>query len=347
MKLKVKPEDFKVIELASSPPLSENGEYTYFWLIKRNWTTVRALTQIAKQCRTSKKRFNFAGNKDKFAITKQICCAWRVPPEILRQVRLKEIQIDVIGRGDEKINLGMLEGNRFEITVHDVGKVPAPLNAFPNYFDDQRFGMNKNSYLIGKYILKGELDKAVEVMLSTKSKDWAKLLLEAQKNAGLEKSVLNWLIRSTNDYAGAMRTLHKKVRMLYVHSYQSLLFNLGLSALIKSKKTIEIGGKKLKVSDKVIKKELAIPGYETRLGNNIYSKTIKAQLKKDGITLEDFRCKRMPELASEGNTRPAFAEVENLKISELKNKSLTISFDLLKGAYATLFLKCLFPGNKA
>ena len=71
-KIKQIPEDFVVREISGIRP-SEHGKYTYFLLKKRNYTTQRAVKAIADALHIPEKRFGFAGNKDKNAITEQLC----------------------------------------------------------------------------------------------------------------------------------------------------------------------------------------------------------------------------------------------------------------------------------
>ena len=119
MKIKQQVDDFKVEELIDINK-SKDGEYTYFWLEKTNWNTTRAIQQIAKKCRISLKRFGWAGTKDKIGITKQLVSVWKIEPEVLENVKLKDIKIKIKGKGDNRINLGDLKGNRFKIIIRDL-----------------------------------------------------------------------------------------------------------------------------------------------------------------------------------------------------------------------------------
>ena len=67
-------------------------------------------------------------------------------------------------------------------------------------------------------------------------------------------------------------------------------------------------------------------------------------LEKEGITLDDFNCSSMPELASEGSERIAMITPGNLRIQKEKT-TVKLSFDLPKGCYATTFLSSLFLKN--
>jgi len=354
MKIKQLPEDFCVEEIITIKT-KRSGDFTYFWLIKKNWTTMRAIQQIAKQCHVSKKRFRFAGTKDKVALTKQLVSAYKVDKKLLENVKLKDIKIKVIGKGDKQISLGDLKGNKFQIIIRDLKKDESKKlktkllkvsKGFKNYFGPQRFGRG-NTHKVGREILKGNLEKAVKLILTFTSKDesedakafrrfakenwgkWKSILKKAPKFLGIEKALLNWLILHPNDFAGALRKIPKPIRKMYVHAYQAWIFNKALHEL------------------KIIRKKvLPVVGSKTKLGTDKFSKTVKALLKKDGIKLEDFSSKRMPELASEGNFRKAVIKPKQFKIGKIlpdelnKDKfKIKLSFILPKGAYATTLIE--------
>src|SRR3989338_1875583 len=351
MQIKQIPEDFKVEELIDLD-LNENGAQTYFWLIKTNWTTGKAVSTIAQRCHTSIRRFKFAGNKDRNAVTKQAVSAFKIPPEQLKRLMIKDIEIDAIGKGDTPISLGTLKGNKFEIVVRDLKKTEKPkkIDKFPNYFGEQRFGYG-NTHLVGKEILKGNLEEAVRLILTysegsneetEKARkfavknwgNWNDIIIKFPKYMNLEKSVLNWLISHPTYYGGALRVIPKTMRKMYVHAYQSEIWNSALKKCVKDLKG---------------NPDLPIPGTNTKLGKDKFSKTMALILKKEKITLQDFSAKRIPELASEGTTRKAFVKPKNFEIGELEKDELNkgkykikLFFELEKGAYATELINALF-----
>ena len=82
----------------------------------------------------------------------------------------------------------MLEGNDFEIIIetdHELRLIKKTIN----YFDDQRFGMNKNNHIIGKLLVQKKFKEACELMM---------LRVEG------------------NNYVNALKSLHKKILQLYV-----------------------------------------------------------------------------------------------------------------------------------
>lgn len=363
MIIKQIPEDFVVTEIIKLKT-SKTGDYTYFWLTKKNWTTLRALIEIASKAHVSFKRFKFAGTKDRNAITKQAVSVFKVQPEILKNIKIKDIQIDVIGFGKEPISLGYLKGNKFDITVRDLAQKDFDIlkknsakikkSGCLNYFGPQRFGSG-NTALIGKEIIKGRFEQAAKFMI-TYSEDvnkvakeardfakkhwgnWAEILAQMPKFLGLEKAVLNFLVQIPTDFAGALRKLPKPVRRMYVHGYQSWIFNKALEKVkyVKFTKT----------------KKLPVPGFDTKLGKDQFSRAIKEILMEENVVLEEFKCTRMPELASAGSSRAALFFPEKLKTGKLdkdelnkKRFKLKLSFELPKGDYATVLIKELFNGK--
>ena len=70
-KIKQIPEDFVVKERIKLR-FDEKGQYSYFLLKKRNYTTERAVSMVAEKLRVKRKYINYAGNKDKKAVTEQV-----------------------------------------------------------------------------------------------------------------------------------------------------------------------------------------------------------------------------------------------------------------------------------
>lgn len=369
MKIKENAEDFRVEEVIEVPK-TEGGDYTYFWLKKKNWNTTKAIKKISNQCRVSLKRFGWAGNKDKKALTKQLVSAWKVEPKTLREVSLRDVEIEVLGKGKERINLGDLERNKFSLTIKDLKdselsnfKTQFDLiknEGFPNYFGEQRFGRG-NTHLIGKEIVKGRIQRAVKKIITYQSEEneearkgrayakehweeWSNIIKKMPKWFHIEKAILNHMIKHKNDYAGGLRELPKKLMKLYVHAYQSYFFNKILSRLLEDGK--EVGVKHFTLNFPTSKFEvpekLPLAGYKTELKKDRVSRILKELLKKENVKLEEFRCKRTPELKSRGIKRKSRAIPVNLEFEELESDKLNLSFELPSGTYATILIRSLF-----
>ncbi len=312
MKLKQVPEDFVVKEITNVVP-GKDGEYTYFLLKKRDYTTLKALQQVAAAVRTPLKWLGCAGNKDKIAVTEQVCSIASVSPESLRSLALKDIALVPLGRGAKPVSLGDLKGNAFEIVVREVEKLPVKKTQFVNFFGEQRFSTHNAA--IGKSIVKRDFKEAIALILATKSE------ASAQVHASLAAEPKNYL--------AALKKLPVKLAKLYVHAYQSLLWN-------------ELAKAHAEQHEQNAK--LPIVGFGT-----VPDRQLAEILKREGVTTRDFVLKEFAELSSEGTERDVFAEADKLVIGALEDdelnagkKKVKLSFTLPPGSYATEFVKQLF-----
>jgi len=364
--IKKQPEDFVVQEILLSNevaslepnpiPKEQNSEYTEFTLVKNNWNQAILLKKISAKIGVSKKRLYFAGTKDKFALTAQRISAWKVSPSFLSKVSIKDCKIGDFSPSDKRLELGDLWGNRFTILIREinlpkkeiVSRVESflselkKLGGLPNFFGEQRFGMRLNNHIIGKKILQNDIEGAIKSFLTDTaeneleqgkaariflSENWGRFN-EALKNYPIymrfERALLNHLVQFPNDYVGAFKKMHKNTYKLFTHAFQAHIFNQGLSDKIKNKKTL--------------KKEGSLVGYGIEL--NDFQKEI---LEKEGITKEQLKVSSFPEASISGGPRKFLAEIKNISYSIEKN-SLKMSFDLEKGAYATVFLRELMKG---
>ena len=117
MIIKQKPEDFIVREILDLE--IKEGPYSYYKLWKKDMDQMKAIEIVSKLTRTKSKLINFAGTKDKRAITEQYIS---IPNGKKIDYIGEDIKIKYIGKGKERISLGQLEANEFEITVREVKK---------------------------------------------------------------------------------------------------------------------------------------------------------------------------------------------------------------------------------
>ena len=191
--------------------------------------------------------------------------------------------------------------------------------SIPNYFGEQRF--SKNNHLVGKAIIKKDFKKAVNLILENKG--------------DFEEKIRGYLKTNKNNYVGAINLIPFKIRKLYVHAYQSYLFNKTIDYYLKLKKKTN--------------KKIPVIGFGIETEDKEINKIINEILKKEKINLRDFIVRKIPDLSSEGDLRDLFFEINNLEIIEINNdnlnknkKKIKLSFILKKGCYATVAIKYLF-----
>ncbi len=360
--IKKVPEDFLVEEITpegeileinkeeeGEVPFGEKQDYIHFTLQKYNWDTLRAIKEISKRLRVSRKRFGFAGTKDKRAITTQRVSLWNQEIENLMKVRIKDIEIKTPRYAPERINLGQLWGNRFTVKIRETNLTKEEVeerikttikelnHQIPSYFGVQRFGIQRPiTHLVGKEILKKNFKRAVMIYLAgvfptereearearkilKESEDFKEALKKFPTYLGYEKAILNHLVNQETDFIGALRKLPKKLRWMFVHAYQSYIFNKTLSYYLKKGEEVS---------------SLPLPGYDSEL-----DKVTLKIIQKEKVSLEDFKINSMPELSSRGETRPVFFEINDFKIHSISQDNVTLQFSLPKGTYATVFLR--------
>jgi len=313
-KIKQIPEDFIVKEIPKYE-LDEKGDYSYFLLKKRDYTTINAVSKIAKRLRIPLKFIGFAGNKDKIAVTEQIISIKNIKLTDIEKLNFQDIKLEYIGQGKNPISLGDLKANQFKIIVRNLSskrKITKTIERIPNLFGPQRF--SKNNIEIGRYLIKKNFKKAID-------------LIE-------HRSVDEFLEDNPGNYIGAIRTLPLKLRKIYIHAYQSFLWN----------KTIEEYLKTFPHKNELI----PIIGFGTEITNTKIKEIIDAIIQKEDISQRDFIIPQMPELSEEGSERFLFVKPENLTINieedELnqdKYKAI-VEFKLPKASYATVIIDFIF-----
>jgi len=258
-RIKSQPEDFVVEEVWrdflcttdrpwGTAPADDPKDYLLFTLVKRNWDTVKALGYIADRLHISLKRFGIAGMKDKRALTAQRISAWRVKAEELMSLILPDIFLKDFSYSGDRINLGDAEGNRFTITIRDIplsreaiatalGSFEAYLreNRVPNYFGPQRIGRAGENVMVGRAMMEGRLDEAINILLE-KVRPYMEQerIKEIPDIFWMEKRMLMHLREKPGDYAGALRKIPKKILRIFPHALQSQIFNERLEQAISA-----------------------------------------------------------------------------------------------------------------
>ncbi|MGM5480095.1 MAG: tRNA pseudouridine(13) synthase TruD [Nanobdellota archaeon] len=339
--LKSKPKDFIVVEKYDDSIFSdEPTSFLAFELKKNNYTTERAVSHIAKHLHVPRKNISYAGTKDKNAITTQLISIFGVNKEKVESINLDDITLTFKGYVSRRLSLGDLKGNSFTIIIRDVpSDFTLPFTSkevvyFPNYFDKQRF--SSNNVRIGKAIIKKEFDDACDIICQSDN-DWS-------------QKISSYLDDHMNDFVGALRLLPSKTLLFYVHALQSYYFNMFLGNYIESNYarymtlSFDFGDLVFPLDiDSISRSDISFPlfGYDSELSEEQVN-----LLSDDDISIIDCINRQLPELSLEGSMRKAFSSAENISLfkeTSQEKTTITASFFLPKGAYATILLKTIFP----
>ncbi len=160
------PDTFVVEEIPAYLP-SGSGEHMFVWIEKRLLTTFDAIGALGRRLGVPTREIGYAGMKDRHATTRQ----WLSIPRITAELALAagDGRLNVLSAlpHGNKLRVGHLRGNRFEVVVTDIGDQDdgTSLNArlieiatlgLPNRYGDQRFGAKADNARRGIALLRGE-----------------------------------------------------------------------------------------------------------------------------------------------------------------------------------------------
>lgn len=187
-----------------------------------------------------------------------------------------------------------------------------------------------------------------------------------------ERAMLNHLSTNPEDYIGALQTLPGNLLTMFISSYQSYLFNKILSRRILDGLPINqavIGDIVLPMRDgrityeeipvterniEKVNKQLhrgkgfvsgILVGSESRFAKGEMGEIEHKVVEEENIDIRDFVIPEIPSISSYGTRRIIFAPIKYLSYTireddfNLGKKTLILSFSLLKGCYATSFLR--------
>jgi tRNA pseudouridine13 synthase len=311
MRLKQRSEDFIVEEVGTWP--SAPGPYVLFRLTKRKLGTLDAVKKLAADWRVPVKNINYAGLKDKNAVTTQMCSVKGASRLAIERTAIRGIEIAFVGTSERPVTIGSHTSNKFAIVVRDIDALPQLKSTFLNLFGEQRFGDTNAD--IGKALVKQDFAKVVSLLRA----------LRLPEIDALE----NHLVQQPTDLLGAVKRVPLKLLTLFVHAYQSKLWN----ELVKEHK---LHG--------AIPEQLPIIGF----GMESRDVLVKKIMTRESLTSRSFVLKSFPELSAEGTMRKTQLEVKvtfgKLEPDELNHgrKKVLLSFTLPPGAYATEIVRQLF-----
>lgn len=406
-RLKKTPEDFVVQEIGldgSIAPLElttkeypdQPGKFTVFYLVKRNLDSIQAIRRLSRSMGVSYKRFSYAGIKDRRAVTSQRV-SFRGSPQDLIGREVSGVQILHPYRAKQPIVPGALEGNRFTITVREVDltakeartqvesirKEIETAGGALNFFGPQRFGIIRpNTHLIGKQLIFENYKEAIRILLEGGIKptevidDFIQEPVDSNEDKttedapyGLyERAVTHYLNKHSGDYKGAFQVIPKDLARLYVHAYQSYIFNKTISQRViqgisLQEPTIgdytkpivgEIHTVRPVTKDQVSQtitairegtQQIVIPiigfDFERIPFEGPMGEILTTILENEKITPARFRLKDLPMLSSRGTFRPLLVNLTNYhsSILETEEPEVQICFDLPKGSYASVILR--------
>lgn len=168
--IKAEPEDFAVEERPLYLPCGE-GEHVYLRVTKRKLATPDLVSYLSSRLGIKARAIGVAGLKDAQALTTQMVSLQGVAPESIPALEHPGIlAVEILGRHRNRLRMGHHRGNTFRVTVrhlHPTAPESAPLilerlrtRGVPNYFGPQRQGLKGQNYLLGAELLRDPSKRA-------------------------------------------------------------------------------------------------------------------------------------------------------------------------------------------
>jgi tRNA pseudouridine13 synthase len=158
------PETFFVEEISAYSPCGE-GDHTYLWIEKRDLTTLDAVAKVAAVLGVQARDVGYAGMKDRRATTRQWLSVPGVARERAREIVAQGIRVLDVSQHRNKLRVGHLHGNRFEVVLTELAAGDAKgiavaldelvAQGVPNRYGHQRFGATGQNVERGLAILRG------------------------------------------------------------------------------------------------------------------------------------------------------------------------------------------------
>lgn len=375
-------EGFRVSEIIDQSvfenvSLVQNSSHRYplYTLEKKGIDSHHALLEIRNDLGLA---LRIMGMKDAKATTKQYASSMQVHNIPKQKVcRTKHTLLILMGFTTRPVGKESLRGNEFSITIFDpksseLSEFKTELEKVANFYGLQRFGSERLvTHLVGREIVRRNFKKAAELLLSYTTeydseksreirhksldpKNYPIILKHLPKGMDIEYQLMNAFVNGKEPIS-ALRSISINIRRLFIHAYQSYIFNRCLSNAVLEGENIlssasgdlcfEIDGpltfgKIRKFSPAIDSNARVIPalrlvGYSFQPGKGRFELVTKKIMEEENVRPRDFYIKEMQEMSDSGGFRQA-----PLCCREFNYKgSLVLSFKLPKGSYATTLLR--------
>ncbi len=396
-RLKSAPEEFRVTELSSYPLPDPEGAFVVLRVESRDWEQHELAAAIGHRLHLPPHAVQWSGTKDRRAVSERLF-SYRgpLPPE---ELGLRDVTVREAYRARDGLVLGHHYGNRFDVVVAELDRSPSDAwrafegvatelrtaGGFPNFFGPQRFGeVRPITHEVGRWVVRGNLERAVEIYLVDRPaigapgsgdearrsfgehRDPGRALREFPREYRFERTLLEQLARG-HDASRAFRALPRELRTLFVHAFQSLLFNRWLSArhaaalpmatpvagdtivrlardgTVRGPDAVPVADDNLAECADLVARGRALVagplvGYATPPPVGVPGELLERVLGEEGVERGQFQVPEAPEVASRGTWRPVLVPAPPLALSEAES-GVRFEFALPKGAYATVYLR--------
>ncbi|XP_034457065.1 pseudouridylate synthase 7 homolog isoform X1 [Hippoglossus hippoglossus] len=310
------------------------GCFCHFVLYKENKDTMDAINVLSKFLRLRPNMFSYMGTKDKRAITVQEIAVLKITAERLAHLNkcLMNLKLGNFCYKNHPLKLGELQGNHFTVVIRNISGTDEQVRqamsslkqtGFINYYGMQRFGTTAvPTQNVGRAILRNDWNEVVDLILKPRPgaekeflvrcrEEWAKSQdpEAALKKLPNKRCVEGQLLRGLSMYGKknivtAFGLIPRNNRLMYIHSYQSVVWNTMVSRRIDAFGLRAVEGDLMLrgTAAHVLSAEEAenhtihdivmpLPGFDVIYPTHHVGKGYKELLTADGLDIDNMRHK--------------------------------------------------------
>jgi len=382
MKLKQKPGDFRVEELLDQSLLVARGRHRVYRVSKRKLTSMEALARVAREAGVAPGEVSIAGLKDRQGVTVQYMSAPGGRRVQLSEPSIKIETLGSSARAlssqDSAGNafaIVLRDVSSAEAKTLHENLEPVRRHGLPNYFGEQRFGnLRGHQGWIARDLALGRSEEALKRLLASRNEhddpdtarfkdallarwgDW-RACRDIAGRFGAHMRVFEHLSRNEEDHAGAFRYIASKLRLIHLYAWQSHLWNRAVSSWISSSlakaDTLVVRGPEGPLAfsrgaypeDPSMRGVFRLPGAGLEdVEHPLQRDLLALALRGEGLQPGEFRIEGVSGFALKGEDRPLHIVPRALRLVQRDEGQHVLSFELPRGAYATLVVARLAGG---
>jgi tRNA pseudouridine13 synthase len=240
------------------------------------------------------------------------------------------------------------------------------------------------THQVGRWIVRGELERAVmtyaanplapenEEAMAARARlegehDFTAALDYYPRTLTFERMIIGHLARNPDDHAGAIRVLPPNLQMMFVHAYQSYLFNRMVSERLRRGLPLDrplvgdvvlpadrmglpdhdhgvpVTSRNLDLVERQVRNRRAFVsavlfGSESVLAEGEMGEIERKIIAEEGLERKDFMVPYVHQCSSKGTRREVLGRISEL-FYQVIDDGVRFSFTLDKGCYATTLLR--------
>lgn len=378
MRIKHKPQDFRVRELLADDYLAPRGRWRVYRVTKKKLTSFEAARELANLARVEPADVGMAGLKDRQGVTTQYMSVAGGRPV---RWRSNDLTIEPIGFAREPVTSACSLGNAFAVTLRRLtpksqevlaaGLEQVRAHGVVNYFGEQRFGnLRFGQGWVARDLALGEHERALRSLLcGASAQDDArhaefKHLLSARwgnwracrdiaGKFGAHHSVFEVLHRDPEDFLGALRRVAARLRLIHLYAWQSHVWNRAVARLVAEttpgKERVVVPSldgplffaRGAYAAENEFENRFRLPGAGLEDVERPRERALLAAvLELDGLRPEQFRIEGVGGFQLKGEDRELVVHPRRMALDRDREDpaTSTLRFELPRGSYATVIV---------